>query len=46
MRNLSTQHPFALSLSKGRFSFERSASQKEGQGFDKLGPNGPWGSDR
>jgi hypothetical protein len=27
--------PFALSLSKGRFSL-----QDEGQGFDKLSPNG------
>jgi hypothetical protein len=29
--------PFALSLSKGCFSFRNA---KEGQGFDKLSPNG------
>jgi hypothetical protein len=29
--------PFALSLSKGRFSSRR---KSEGQGFDKLSPNG------
>ncbi|MEZ5694282.1 MAG: hypothetical protein R3D99_10710 [Altererythrobacter sp.] len=31
--------PFALSLSKGRFFFERRA-EREVQGFDKLSPNG------
>jgi hypothetical protein len=30
--------PFALSLSKGRPAF--SALSEEGQGFDKLSPNG------
>jgi hypothetical protein len=29
--------PFSLSLSKGYFS---SCDRKEGQGFDKLSPNG------
>jgi hypothetical protein len=29
--------PFALSLSKGCFSYSK---QKKGQGFDKLSPNG------
>ena len=31
--------PFALSLSKGRFFFGRSAAE-EVRGFDKLSPNG------
>jgi hypothetical protein len=33
------QHPFALSLSKGR-SFFGPAAKVEVQGFDKLSPNG------
>lgn len=33
------QHPFAPSLSKGCFSFWYDA-QNEGQGFDRLSPNG------
>ena len=33
------QHPFALSLSKGRPSFG-TAGEVEVQGFDKLSPNG------
>jgi len=32
-------HPFALSLSKGCPSLSRCA-EEEGQGFDKLSPNG------
>jgi hypothetical protein len=36
------QPPFALSLSKGCFYFRRGA-QSEGQGFDKLSPNGEGG---
>jgi hypothetical protein len=35
----SQSHPFALSLSKGRPSLRRRA-EEEGQGFDKLSPNG------
>lgn len=34
-----SQFPFALSLSKGCPSLLR-AFEEEGQGFDKLGPNG------
>jgi hypothetical protein len=32
-----TRNPFALSMSKG---FLSSSAEGEGEGFDKLGPNG------
>jgi hypothetical protein len=35
----SSPAPFALSLSKGCLSF---SVPEEGQGFDRLSPNGPW----
>jgi hypothetical protein len=36
----SSSHPFALSSSKDRISPFRDS--REGQGFDKLSPNGEW----